>query len=108
MSILRRNRLRQRGSKPLIFLAGLFHGATGHEVLKFFVSAETQHLFAAAGRIPGSEILVHDIEELFEFEGGTSGEHRHQLLGDKIGDSTGECIFLENSHRARIISPFFP
>jgi len=72
VTILRRDRLGERGWKPFIFFAGFSDSAAGYEILKLFVSAEAQHFFAAAGRIPGTKIFVHDIKELFELERCTS------------------------------------
>lgn len=99
MAVLRSDRQGERGRKPLIFLASFFHGTPCHQVLQFFVGTQAQHLLATAGRVPRAQILVHDIEELLELERCTPGKNRNQLLGHKIGNSTGECIFLENSHK---------
>jgi len=71
----------------------------GHQVLKFFVSTEAQHFLATAGRIPARRFSWHDIKELLELERCTAGEHRNQFFGHKIRNSTGKCVFLENSHR---------
>src|SRR4051812_31069093 len=103
MAVLRSDRLGERSREPLVFLASLTDRPTGDEVLKLFVSTQAQHLFAAAGRIPGPQIFVHDIKELLELERCTAGEDRNQFFGHEIGNSTGECVFLENSHRAGMI-----
>ena len=81
VSVLRRDRLGERGREAFVFFAGLANGATGHQILKFLVSAEAQHLFATAGRIPGPEVFVHDIKELLELERCTAGEDRNQFFG---------------------------
>src|SRR2546423_9354372 len=68
VSVLRRDRLGERGRQAFVFLAGLTHGAASHQILKFFVSTEAQHFLAAAGRISRAQIFVHDIKELLELE----------------------------------------
>src|SRR4051812_29143880 len=103
VAILRRDRLGECGRKPFVFLASFANSAPGYQVLKLFVSAEAQHFFAATGRIPGPEIFVHDIKELLELERCSARKHRNQFFGHEIGNSTGECVFLENSHRAGMI-----
>ena len=104
MAVLRRDRLREGGGQALVFLAGLLHRATGDQILKFFIGAQTQHFLAAAGGITGTQIFVHDIEELLELEGGAAGKHRHQFLGDEIRNPAGECVFLQNGHKAQTIT----
>ena len=96
----------ERGREAFVFLAGLSHRAAGHEILQLLVSTQAQHFLAAAGRISRAQIFVHDIEELLELERCTAGKHRNQFLGHQIGNSTGECVFLENSHKAQMISRF--
>ena len=88
MAVLRRDRLGERGRETLVFLASLTDRPTGDEILKLFVSTETEHFFAAAGRIPGPQIFVHDIKELLELERCTAGEDRNQFFGHKVGNST--------------------
>src|SRR2546421_7541171 len=47
---------------------------------------------------------MNNIEELLEFEGCTPRKDRHQFLGNQVWNSTGECIFLEDSHRLTTIA----
>jgi hypothetical protein len=106
VSVLWRDCLRQSGRKALIFFAILFHRTPRDKVLQFLVGPETEHFLAAAGRITRAQIFVHDVEELFELERRTPGKHRNQFLGHQIGNSTGKCIFLKNSHKTARITHF--
>ena len=47
---------------------------------------------------------MNDIEELLELEGCTPREDRNQFLGNQVWNSTGECIFLKDSHRLTMIA----
>src|SRR5437660_9378392 len=47
---------------------------------------------------------MNNIEELLEFEGCTPREDRDQFLCDQVWNSTGECIFLKDSHRLTTIA----
>ena len=69
----------------LVFLADLFDQTAGHEVLKFFVSAQAEHLFAAADRVPNLEVFENPLEKVVESEYLLFRKHRHQLIGDVIG-----------------------
>jgi len=89
--------------RPLYFLPVLrtAPGPPGSEVFrKHGGAAFPRH---TAGRIPGPQVFMHDIKELLELERCTAGEHRNQFFGHKIRNSTGKCVFLENSHRAAMI-----
>src|ERR1043166_6473931 len=106
MSVLWGNGGRKSGWQSLVFLTGLSHCTTGHKILQLLTRAQAQHFFASAGRISGAQIFVHDIEELLELERCSAGKDRNQFLGHKIGNSARECVFLENSHKAQMISHF--
>jgi len=74
--------------------------------LQLLISSQAQHFFTTAGGIPRAQIFVHDIKELFELERCTPGKYGNQFLGHQIGNATRKCIFLQNSHKAQMISHF--
>src|SRR5438477_2979031 len=47
---------------------------------------------------------MNNIEELLEFEGCTPRKHCDQFLCNQVRNSTGECIFLKDSHRLTTIT----
>src|SRR4051812_43155272 len=51
---------------------------------------------------------MNDIEELLEFERCTPRQHRDQFFSDQVRNSTGKCIFLEDSHRLTTITQIRP
>src|SRR5262249_17732818 len=106
MTILLCNRLGQSRRQALVFLTFFLDRAARHEILQFLVRSQTQHFLAATGSVSGPQILVHDVEELLELERRTPGEDSNQLLSYQIRDTTGECIFLWNSHRGKKIAGF--
>src|SRR4029450_413186 len=96
----------QSRRQALVFLAVLLDRAASDEVLQFLVGSQAEHFLATAGGVPGPKILVHDVEQLLKLEGRTPGQHCHQLLSHQVRDSTGKCVFLQNSHKARMIAEF--
>ena len=56
-----------------VLLASFLYLSVLHEILKFVVSAQTQHFLAAAGRIPGPQRRLNDEEERLEFIGFRAG-----------------------------------
>src|SRR5207247_10127734 len=107
MAIRRGNGAGQRRGQPLVFLAVFLDRSARYEILQFLVRSQSQHFLAAAGGIARSAILVHDVKQLLELEGRTPGEDRNQLLSYQVRHSTRECIFLQNRHGMRKISPFW-
>jgi hypothetical protein len=77
MPILRGNGGRESGWKTFVFLAGLSHRAAGDKILQLLIGSEAEHFLTAAGRISGTQIFVHDIEELLELERCTPGKDRN-------------------------------
>src|SRR5262249_32753007 len=67
---------------------------------------QPEHFLASARGVSRAKVLVHNIKEFLKLVGGATREHRHQFLGNQIGNSTGKCVFLENSHRAEIVAQF--
>jgi len=53
-------------SGALIFLAEFFNKAASHKVLKFLVSTQTEHFFAAADSIANLEVCEHSLEKIVE------------------------------------------
>src|SRR5262249_31111579 len=94
MAILLCNCAGQSRRQPLVFLAVLPDRTTCNEVLQFLVCPQPQHLLAAAGRIPGTKILVHDVEKLFKLEGRTSGEDGNKFFSYEVGDSREKRVFF--------------
>jgi hypothetical protein len=56
-----------------VLLASSLYLSVLHEILKFVVSAQTQHFLAAAGRIPSPQRRLNDEEEHLEFIGFRAG-----------------------------------
>ena len=56
-----------------VLLASFLYLSVLHEILKFVVSAQTQHFLAAAGRIPSPQRRLNDQEERLEFIGFRAG-----------------------------------
>ncbi len=108
MTILRRNRSRESRRETFVFLAGLLHRTAGDEILELLIRAEAQHFLATTGGITGAQVLVHDVEDLLELERRAAGEHGDQFLGDKVWNSAGKCVFLENGHMRRAIYQYSP
>ena len=80
--------LGQGRRQPLVFLSGLFHHPARDQVLEFLVGAQAQHFLATAGRIPGPQILMENLEELLELERCPAGKHRNQFFRNEIRNST--------------------
>ncbi|MEO6847646.1 MAG: hypothetical protein ABI443_08830 [Chthoniobacterales bacterium] len=57
-----------KGGKTFVFLASLFHHATGHQVLEFFVGTETKHFLSTARSITLTKPFMNNFEQLLEFE----------------------------------------
>ncbi len=76
-------RLMHPGS-PLVFLAEFFNQPAGHEILKFFVSAQPQHLLTAAHCITKLEICKNPLEQVIETEHFFLRENIHELIGDVV------------------------
>ncbi len=91
-----------RGVSP-VFLAGLFHDSRPDEILKFFVSPQTQHFLSAPGRVAITEIRVDDVEKSFELERGFFGKHCCQFLSDAIWPASGKAV---SSFHRRIMRIF--
>ena len=87
MAVRRKKGLGQGRRQAFVFLAGFFHHPAPDQVLQLFVSAQTQHFLAAAGRIPGPQILVQNLKELFELERCPAGKDRNQFLSNEIRHS---------------------
>jgi hypothetical protein len=49
-------------------LSALLHCAAEHHLLEFVISAQSQYFLACACDISSSEIVMHNLEELFELE----------------------------------------
>ena len=60
------------------------------EALQLFVGAQAQHLFAATGSIPFTEIEKNDIEQALEFKGSLGRKHGYKLFRDVVGGATRE------------------
>ena len=56
-----------------VLLSSFLYLSVLHEILKFVVSAQTQHFLAAAGRIPSPQRRLNDEEERLEFIGFRAG-----------------------------------
>src|ERR1700730_694772 len=108
MAVWRRDRARQGGRQPFVFLASLLYGPACDQVLQLLVSTQPKHFLASAGSIPRPQIFMDDIEEFLELERGAAGKHRYQFLRNQVRNSTGECVFLENSHKAKKVAYFCP
>ena len=60
-------RHRGQGSRiSSINLSVFFHCAAEHQLLEFVISAQSQNFLASVCSISSSEIVVHNLEELFE------------------------------------------
>ena len=81
-----------QGGQAAVFLTGLgdrfLHHATIDEALELLVRAETHHLFAAAGGLPGAQIRLNELEKGFKFDPGRSGEDGDQFLRHYIRAAT--------------------
>ena len=51
-----------------ILLSVFLNHAAGNEVLELFVRPQPEHLLATTGGISRPQVLVQDLEELFELE----------------------------------------
>ena len=68
----------------LVFLADLFDEAAGHEVLKLFIGAQTEHFLPAAHGIPQLEICKNPFEQVVETEHFLLGKNTAKLIGDMV------------------------
>ncbi len=82
MSVLRSDRCGESSRETFIFLASLSHRSAGDKILKLLISSQTQHFLTTTGGIPGPEIFVHDVNELFELERCTPGKLGYQVVCD--------------------------
>ncbi len=91
-------RLGKRG-QTAVFFTSFFDHTTRNEVLELFVSAEAEHFLSTAGRIPGAQALVNNVEKLFKLEGCTFfGEGGNEFLGHEIRKPTRERTFSLHKH----------
>src|SRR5438270_8454950 len=104
MTVLRRDRARQGRGQSFVLLAALLYRAACNQILKFFIRTQPKHFLSATRGVAGTEIFVHDVEELLELERRPARKHSDEFLRDKIGDPAGKCVFLENSHRAATVT----
>ena len=65
-------------------LAGFFHLALLHKILKFLVGAQSEHFLPAAGSIASPKTSVNDNKKRFEFVQFRVGKHRDQFFSDVI------------------------
>ena len=105
MSVLRSNRLREGGRNALLYFLSVFpHRSTSDKILQFLMRAQTQHLFAAAGRIPRAEIFVHDIEESCLNSNDARRERTATNSSVTRSGTRRRMHFLEKSHKAKMLS----
>src|SRR5438270_2209226 len=104
MTVLRRDRARQGRGQSFVLLAALLYRAACNQILKFFIRTQPKHFLSATCGVAGTEIFVHDVEELLELERRPARKHSDEFLRDEIRNPAGKCVFLENSHRGEIVT----
>src|SRR5205807_498407 len=104
MTVLGCDRARQGRRQAFVFLAALLHRAACDQILKFLIRTQPKHFLSATRGVAGTEIFVHDVEELLELERRSARKHSDEFLRDEIRNPAGKCVFLENSHRAETVT----
>lgn len=74
--------------RTLVFLADFLDEAAGDEVLKFFVSAQAEHLLAAANGIPYLQVCKNALEKVVEAEYLLLRKDIAKLIGDVVWKAT--------------------
>ena len=81
-----------------MFTVFLDHAA-GDEVLEFFVSAESEHFFAAADGVAEFEIFVNGFKKVIELVDFLLHQCCDQFVGNVIGQAAGKPCSFCGSHR---------
>jgi len=88
LSSICRSHGRQRRRVSLVGFTTFLYYPSGYQILKFFVSTQTQHLFASAGRIPLTKIFVNDLEQLLKLKRLPLRKYGYEFFGDKIRETS--------------------
>ena len=73
-----------------VFFAEFLDKAASHQILKLFISPQTQHFFASAHRIALLQVLKNALKQIVETEYLVFREHIDKFIGHMIREAAGE------------------